>query len=332
MSSNEQGKNISKEESILTKETKSIFLYYNWEKSKNKSLEKKENDEKEKSLYAINKKFIEDWKIKIKYEDLKKEIAKNEKEKKEQKLENIINEFYKKEKGLDLKSMGEIKNIPLLKKFDESTKEENYVNPELNEEDVELLNKEVFESFKEFKFDVTIMVDCNLKEGEYILKNKSKQDDKKEKTKIIEGEKNKEDNETKTCEDLKENNKGNQTNNENKIEEDLKEKNKNLNTSQTEKNENEENLKKENEKENNEGEKKEEKKKLEEEKKEKKNGEETELKKEEKKYEEKKVEDKEKKKEEKEEEDKKEEEKKLEEKQLDQKKEEENKKEVKKEE
>ena len=49
-----------------------------------------------------------------------------------------------------------------------------YENPVLNEDKMELVNKEVFEvfeSFKELKMDVTIIVDCKLKEGKYIMKN-----------------------------------------------------------------------------------------------------------------------------------------------------------------
>ena len=220
-----------------SKEIKSILLYYTWEQSKNNSLEKKETSNKEIKLHAISKEFIENWKLKIKYDDLKKEIAKMEKEKKEEKIENIISEYYKKEiKDLDLKSFGEIKNISLLKNLDENKKDEKtYINPVLNEDKMELINKEVFEvfeSFKELKMDITIIVDCKLKDGKYIMKNN---EDKN----INEEGQNVKGKEEINKEEIKDKDK--EGNNENKKEREL-EKNKKIDTQQTY-------IKKENEKE-----------------------------------------------------------------------------------
>ena len=238
MDSNEQEKDQSKVEQILLNEVKRVLNYYNWEQSKKYSLKEKENSEKEKTLYAINTKFIEDWKLKIKYEDLIKEIKKYEEEKNKEKLENIINDFFKKNiKDFDLNSLGEIKNISLLKDSDKFKKDEKiYINPLLNEEKMELVNKEVFESFKDFKLDVTIEVDCNLKEGKYILKNNNNLDDKKEKI-DEENEKNKQ---TKANEVLQEKDIETQNSNKNKVEDDQKNENKNIDIKQSNyKNENE---------------------------------------------------------------------------------------------
>ena len=220
-----------------SKEIKSILHYYTWEQSKNNSLEKKETSNKEIKLHAISKEFIENWKLKIKYDDLKKEIAKMEKEKKEEKIENIISEYYKKEiKDLDLKSFGEIKNISLLKNLDENKKDEKtYINPVLNEDKMELINKEVFEvfeSFKELKMDITIIVDCKLKDGKYIMKNN---EDKN----INEEGQNVKGKEEINKEEIKDKDK--EGNNENKKEREL-DKNKKIDTQQTY-------IKKENEKE-----------------------------------------------------------------------------------
>ena len=63
-------------------------------------------------------------------------------------------------------------------------KDKNNKNPKLNEEDmkkIELVNKDVYESFKTTKKDGEVEVECKIKDGKYIL---AYIDENKEKKKI----------------------------------------------------------------------------------------------------------------------------------------------------
>ena len=243
MDSNEEEKNESKVNQILSKEINSIFLYYKWDESKNKFRNEKKSTENIEILYALNQEFIKEWKEIIKYDKLKGEI-KIEKGKDRNKEEtNIINEFYNKNK-FDINDLGVINNLFLIKdsvqeekeeekdkkqkdekqngeeekdkkqkdekqkeEKDEKQKEEKpkkFKNPKLKEEKIELVDKEVFDNFKYFKMDAEIEVECIMKEGKYILYCPDKIDKKEENKVEVEVNKNGE---------KKEENNGNQDNN-----------------------------------------------------------------------------------------------------------------------
>ena len=237
MDSNEEEKNESKVNQILSKEINSIFLYYKWDESKNRFRNEKKSTENTEILYVLNQEFIKEWKEIIKYDALKEEIR-SEKEKDRNKEEtNIINEFYKKNE-FDKNNLGEINNLFLIKdsvqeekegekaeeeekdekqkdekqngeeekeqkqkeEKDEKQKEEKpkkFKNPKLIKEEIELVNKEVFDYFKYFKMNAEIEVECIMKDGEYILycPNKIEKEENKEEVneKCIEQKKKKED-------------------------------------------------------------------------------------------------------------------------------------------
>ena len=237
MDSNVEEKNESKVNQILSKEINSIFLYYKWDESKNRFRNEKKSTENTEILYVLNQEFIKEWKEIIKYDALKEEIRIEKEKDRNKEETNIINEFYKKnefdknnlgeinnlflikdsvqeekegekaeeeekdEKQKDEKQNGEEEKEQKQKEEkDEKQKEEKpkkFKNPKLIKEEIELVNKEVFDYFKYFKMNAEIEVECIMKDGEYILycPNKIEKEENKEEVneKCIEQKKKKED-------------------------------------------------------------------------------------------------------------------------------------------
>ena len=190
----------SKENPNKIKPTLKIILdYYKWEQDKENLLKEKINEKK--NLYALNKKMIEDWKSNIQYEQLKVELQKKGKEYKV-KVDDIV-DFLKNENiKFDSINLKEIDIDSMIKNPDKSEKnntEKFYKNPLLNEDEIELVNNDINEFFKQFhKENWVIQVECEIKDGKYCLAytnevdNKPKKEDEKPKEKKLDANNEKE--------------------------------------------------------------------------------------------------------------------------------------------
>ena len=137
-----------------------IYLYYKWDHHITK--------EKRNKLYVLNKKDIDTWKSAIKYEELKKELKLKKEGKQIHKKD--ISEFYKNKKN-DINFSLKINNISLINDINTcKRKNGHYINPKFFEgKEIELVNKEVNDSFKIFGMNAEIEVDYIEKDGKYIL-------------------------------------------------------------------------------------------------------------------------------------------------------------------
>ena len=137
-----------------------IYLYYKWDHHITK--------EKKKKLFVLNKKDIDTWKSAIKYEELKKELKLKKEGKQIQKKD--ISKFYKNKKN-DINFSLEINNISLINDINTYKRENgHYINPKFIEgKEIELVNKEVNDSFKIFGMNAKIEVDYIEKDDKYIL-------------------------------------------------------------------------------------------------------------------------------------------------------------------
>ena len=199
---NQKNNNVPNKTGNLPKEMKQIIQYYKWEKALDEFSREKKSSEKEETLYVLNKKFIEDWKSKIFFEELKKELDKAEKEHKD--LEKEFNDFYKiKNINLNEISFGKIENEALINDKNKA-REKMYINPNLKEEEIVKVTEDVFKCFKDFGMDVEIKVESKLKNGKYILSSlKDEKDTKKSESKNSE-EKKEEKEENKNLEKINE--------------------------------------------------------------------------------------------------------------------------------
>ena len=228
----------TEKEKILVNEIKRIFRYYSWNQKSIKMFEEKINSEDKEVLYVLNKEYIDNWKSKIEYEKLQTKLSQKGKNLNESDISKILDE----EKiNFDINNLGKMKIISLVKNCEKGKINKN---PKIDKEEmkkIELVNKEVYESFKEIEKDGEIEVECLLKDGKYILAELIKID--RQNVKEITNNKENKNEETKETDNIEENQ------NEEKVLKELK-KDENVNqiTEQNNEIKKEENLKLPNEK------------------------------------------------------------------------------------